>query len=406
MRSRVARLTIGMIAWIGFGGVAFFLIQLDQQVTERREAWRAFDRGALDAMGTLADARFAQQAYLAEDQDVAFWTPRVATLAATASTGIEQLRQLATSARSPVTLSEAIAQVKAFDTIDERARQYLLAGQAVMAGDLVISEGGQASRAAARLVGRARLEEEQAVEALEADTRRQQTFALGAAGLVGVLTIALLVFFPIAPARAADADVPSLSPSGAPTTSDPVDELRLTDERPAVPAAAPTVEDPARVLSAAAEICTALGRSADLTELAGLLGRSAGLMGASGVIVWIGETPGGDLRPVMAHGYSEQALARMPTIPRAAENAAAAAYRTGMLQVVRAPSKTSPGAIVAPLLSSAGSVGALTAEIDRGNELSESAQALAMLFAAYLASILVPSAAVASDLPHDRVVSA
>ena len=44
-------------------------------------------------------------------------------------------------------------------------------------------------------------------------------------------------------------------------------------------------------------------------------------------MVWMGSATGGDLRPVLAHGYSSQMIARMPPVPRSADNAAAAAYR-------------------------------------------------------------------------------
>jgi hypothetical protein len=67
-----------------------------------------------------------------------------------------------------------------------------------------------------------------------------------------------------------------------------------------------------------------------------LLSRVANSLGASGVIVWVGSADGADLRPVLAHGYPPQTLSRMTAIARTADNAAAAAYRTGSFQMVRA----------------------------------------------------------------------
>ena len=43
MRSRVARLSCGAVAWIAFGAAAFFIIQSEKQITEMRDAVRAFD---------------------------------------------------------------------------------------------------------------------------------------------------------------------------------------------------------------------------------------------------------------------------------------------------------------------------------------------------------------------------
>jgi len=78
----------------------------------------------------------------------------------------------------------------------------------------------------------------------------------------------------------------------------------------------------------------------------------------------------------------------MSTIPRSADNAAAAAFRTSQLQIVLARPGESNGAVVAPLLSSEGCVGALSAEIRGGGESSESVQALAAIFASHLAGVL------------------
>ena len=118
------------------------------------------------------------------------------------------------------------------------------------------------------------------------------------------------------------------------------------------------------------------------------MARAADVMDASGLVVWLGDAAGGDLRPVIAHGYSNQVLARMPAVPRSANNAAAAAYRAGQLQIVLARPGSASGAIAAPLLSSAGCIGTLSAEIRDGGEASDSVQALAAIFAAQLAGVL------------------
>jgi hypothetical protein len=104
--------------------------------------------------------------------------------------------------------------------------------------------------------------------------------------------------------------------------------------------------------------------------------------------VWMGTPTGADLRPVLAHGYSSQMIARIPPVPRTGDNAAAAAYRSGTLQIVLSRPGGASGAIVAPILSAEGCVGALSAEIRSGGETSESVQALASIFAAHLAGVL------------------
>jgi GAF domain-containing protein len=81
-------------------------------------------------------------------------------------------------------------------------------------------------------------------------------------------------------------------------------------------------------------------------------------------------------------------IARIPPVPRSADNAAAAAYRSGRLQIVLARPGGTSGAIVAPILSADGCIGALSAEIRGGGETSEGIQALASIFAAHLAGVL------------------
>jgi hypothetical protein len=141
-------------------------------------------------------------------------------------------------------------------------------------------------------------------------------------------------------------------------------------------------------LQAVSTLCTDFGRVSDLEELKSLLGQAAGLMDASGMMVWVGSADGSELQPAIAHGYTQEMLARIPTLRRSADNAAAAAFRSGKIQIVLAHEGSASGAIVAPMLSSRGCVGVLSAETQRGAETSESLQAMAALFAAQLAGIL------------------
>ena len=166
------------------------------------------------------------------------------------------------------------------------------------------------------------------------------------------------------------------------------DQIRLmldTTELEARPAAAAAPG----FLKAAADLATDFGRVQDLSDLKQIIGRAAMLTEASGVVVWLGNAQGGDLRPVLTHGYSPQVVARLAPVPRSANNAAAAAYRSGTLQVV-ASQPFSSGAIVAPILAPEGCIGALSAEF-RGAEASESVQAFAAIIASHLAGVLATS---------------
>src|SRR5207302_10044296 len=76
---------------------------------------------------------------------------------------------------------------------------------------------------------------------------------------------------------------------------------------------------------------------------------------------------------------------------------------SGALQIVLTRPGTSPGAVVAPLLSPDGCIGALTAEIRDRGETSDSVQALAAIFAAQLVGML--SGAATATTAGDRDVS-
>jgi hypothetical protein len=377
MRSSAIRLTLGAAAWIALGIAAFVLLRSEQQITTRAASLRAFDQHAHDASDALADLRASQQAYVAAGQGVAFWMPKVAATTATVTAALESLRQSADGG-TRTALDEAAATVAEFGNIDTRAREYLKSGQPLMAGDVIFTEGGDAAATAARQVETARLAEHQAADVAEAAIRRQQALALGvAAGLVGIVVLLLI------PVRRVK----------------PADSISISETAPSATAAAHAIAPPAfgfvtgmeaggPVLKAAADLATDFGRVRDLDELTRLLGRAAEVMDASGVMVWMGTATGADLRPVLSHGYSSQMLARIPPVPRTGDNAAAAAYRSGALQIVLARPGGSNGAVVAPILSAEGCVGALSAEIRAGGETSEGVQALASIFAAHLAGVL------------------
>jgi hypothetical protein len=188
--------------------------------------------------------------------------------------------------------------------------------------------------------------------------------------------------------------------------------LVLREEQQAVSEPAPprvTHELPREsmpILKAAVDVCTELNRARDFDDLNKLLGHAANVIEASGLIVWVGSAAGASLRPVLAHGYSAQALARMPPVARSDDNAAAAAFRTGELQIVCKRPGVSRGALAAPLLSREGCIGALTAEIKDGGESSHDVQAIAAILAAQLAGILADSVPVDDSIEESRIASA
>ena len=351
----------------------------------------AFDQHARDASAALVDARVGQQAYVAAGQGVAFWFAKTASAVQSATDGLTALRETA-GAAALTAIDQASATVTEFSAIDKRARDYLTSGQPLMAGDVIFTEGSDAAATAVRQIETARQAQHQAAEVETAAVRKQQTLIAG--GAAGIVVFIMLLLIPVPRAAAAEAAIDtrvSLTPSAGATLAVPT------------PAPAPVVpmkpQAQGAVFKAATEVATDLGRVRTLDDLTRVLGRAAEVMDASGLMVWVGSADGADLRPVVAHGYSAAMIAHIRPVPRSGDNAAAAAYRSGTLQIVLSRPGDSTGAVVAPILAADGCIGALSAEIRSGGETSESVQALAAIFAAHLANVLSAAPAAADAAP-------
>jgi hypothetical protein len=152
------------------------------------------------------------------------------------------------------------------------------------------------------------------------------------------------------------------------------------------------VRRPVVDLMGIASLCTDLARIVDTRALPDALGRAAELLDASGIVLWIADPDGRELNPIVSHGYSPQVVTRLGTIPRDAENATAAAFRTGLLQTVKTDS-VSNGAIAAPLVTPAGCVGVMAAEVRHEGEKQDAKLAAAAIVAAQLATLAGPPSA-------------
>ena len=370
MRSRALRLTFGAVALIAIGAAVFLLIRSEEEIGVLVSSVRAFDQHAREATDAFADARVAQQAYVAAGQGAGFWMNKVSATTEAATAALASLHQSA-AAGPRTALDAATATIGEFVNVDKRAREYLKLGQALMAADVIFTEGSDAAATAGRQVEDARLAEHQAFDREMAAIRKRQAITLGSAAAVAAIIVLLLIPVP------RSADVEDMADTG----------LSIAPAAPFAPTA---------MFRAAADLATDFGRVRDLDELTKILGRAGDAMGASGLMVWMGSSAGAELRPVLFHGYSPEMIARIPPVPRSADNAAAAAYRSGVLQIVVSRPGAS-GAVVAPILSADGCIGALSAEIRGGGESSEGIQALASIFAAHLAGVLSSAPAETAD---------
>ena len=68
--------------------------------------------------------------------------------------------------------------------------------------------------------------------------------------------------------------------------------------------------------------------------MASLLPEAARILDAVGLIVWVSDAQATELRPALAHGYSDKLLGQLPAVKRDADNATAAAFRSAQMCVV------------------------------------------------------------------------
>ena len=138
--------------------------------------------------------------------------------------------------------------------------------------------------------------------------------------------------------------------------------------------------------SAAARLCTRFAQLDDLADAASPLQEAAGLVDAVGLIVWVWDSSRGELRPMLAHGYSDKVVAQLPRVRRDTDNATANAFRSAQPCVVRSNGEDS-GALAVPLMTGAGCVGVLAIELPAGSEQRESVRAVLLIVAALLARL-------------------
>ena len=155
-------------------------------------------------------------------------------------------------------------------------------------------------------------------------------------------------------------------------------------------AARPAAKPPAASgpdLLAVAQLCTELGRVQETHEAAPLLEEAARILDAVGLIVWVWDSQATQLKPALAHGYSDKVLAQLPRVGRDTDNATAAAFRSAQTCVVNSGDLAS-GALVVPLMTPVGCVGVLAIELRQRSEQRESVRALTTIFAAQLATLV------------------
>jgi hypothetical protein len=401
MKSRAFRFALHVL-FVGIVAAAAYVVwNKESEGNAAASAARAFNERAHATERSLLEIKSANPGYVAAGQGEDFWIRKVDALIASTHDSIEALRSMAQSTTARTEVAAAADALEDFGQMDRRARDYARNGQRLLASDLVFSDGIEKMDAAVAAIDRARHAEADAAFAAMSQRRRDELMAVAGAAALGMLLMLALV--PL-PRPAAVVQAPAEAPA-KPVTQSPA---RRIAPAPAPAAATRPVSAPAPVpapagaaarhvgtvvdLPGMAALCTDLARAIDTRALPPALERAAKLLDASGLVIWVADPDGRELAPVMAHGYPRHVLTRLGTIPRDAENATAAAFRTGVVQTVKSDA-ISHGAIAAPLMTPAGPVGVMAAEVLNDGERRDATRAIAAIVAAQLATLVGPPSA-------------
>lgn len=396
MKHMAVRVTLLVLFLAASAGAGYFLWTSEMRLRAGADAASRVDANAGAAARAMLDLRASQQAYVAAGQGEPFWIEKVAADLPDLKASIAGLRAQAVTPRAHTAADTALAVLDDFEQMDGRVREYARNDQRLLASDLIFSDGLEMSASVLAALDEARDAERQAHDALTRETRRAELAALGGLAALGLLVILLLL--PVSRAKLQTAPAPvAAAATRAAALSDPLDLVLALDEYPPTreraPVQAPPEPTPAAPppvdLDGIAAVCTELARVLDTRSLPSILERAAAALDASGIVVWIADPEGRELAPIVAHGYSPQLLSRLGNLAREAQNATAAAFRTGLVQTVAADA-VSNGAIAAPLVTPNGAVGVMAAEVKNEGEKQPARLAAATIVAAQLATLVGP----------------
>ena len=379
-----ARLTLLVVVLASGIAAALFLRGIDRHTSNLATVEHQLaDR--IDRLGdAITEIGVAQQAYIAPGQADQQSFERVTSLVGQVYDDAAKLKPLLRSPGGTTAVQALNAATGSLVIADSRARDNLRIGQEAMAADVIFSDGRSTLDEMTQRVRTIRDAEQTSYQAERTRLARQRWSVLGAAAIVWTIALGLLL-----PIRRT---LPAAPP--AQIVPEPRVEPAVTEVAESTP---PSVD-----FTAAADLCTSLSRLTTTAALAPLLALAADLLDAPGIILWMGA--GEELFAVTAHGYRPEIIARLGPIAQGADNATAAAWRTGETTVVGGDAAGN-GAIVTPMFGPDACIGALAVELRNGREHDSSTRAVATMIAAQLASV-VSAWPAASTAPERRIAQA
>jgi hypothetical protein len=394
------RLALAVVCLAASASAAFLLWTSDQQARAQQDASREFTSTARAARVAASDLRGAQAGYVAAGQGPDFWFARVTAIARDLRNDLASLKSLASSPDASIAIEEATGALQDFEQMDRRARDFTRARQLMSASDLIFADGFDLTKKTADAVDRALTAELADRNGVLGFLKRREQYAL--AGASTVIAIVLVLLLPVRREKVEERIIPAPRPTPRAVVSKPAPRPVVSTETLAdlndfgvskpVPAPPPPPARPLVDMEDLAALCTDLAKVADSRAMPSILERTADVLNAVGIVVWIADPDGRELSPILVHGYSPQLATRLGTIARDASNVTASAYRTGLLQTMKGDA-VSDGAIAAPLVGPSGCVGVLAAEMKKGGEQHDVMLSTAAIIASQLATLVGPPSA-------------
>jgi CHASE3 domain sensor protein len=372
MQSRVVRLTLlSLVLLAGAVGV-FFTWDIYRRTTAALERERDVDARLHRMNEAVASLAAAQHAYVAPGQPRGEWFSRATASVQELYDQVAALQPRVHAPESPAALRSFAETVDTAVKADDRARDTLRADQELMAADIIYADARQILDSMTTQLRALRQGE---AAAADAEHRALLTRAATVIAACGSIWIIGLVMLAKAPAPRIVHESPVMEASTPPVPAEAMDHVEAIDN------SAPAPID----LGGVADVCTGLARMTDAAALPDVLERVASVLDARGIVVWLGA--GEELFVGAAHGYPHDMASRVGPISRSADNPTAEAWREGQLRLVPSTPMTY-GAVVAPLLRPDGCFGVFAAELRNQREREAATQAVAVMIAAQLSSIL------------------
>jgi hypothetical protein len=395
-----------MLMFVGVAGLAAHqAVARSQSLDEAADRLVSVNAAAAQVEIALAEIAAAERGYVAPGQGLDFWAGKVDESVAAARSALGTL-QASGDANAATQAAAALSRLDDFVAMDQRARDYARVGRLTMAADLIFADGFEMIAAARTELGAAVTAARTSIAAPVSRDRQLRLASVGALGAIALLASLLLLRGPkAAEAPAVISIAPeSIAPASEPRTVSVADDSigaaldasleGLDDFAPAALDGEPSpVGRPVPVVAAlpvinmeeAADVCVDLGRLLDARDLQSVLARMAAVLDANGLIVWLADTSGHSLSPVLTHGYGPALVGRLGNLPVDEDNPTTEAWRAKAVQVV-------DGALAVPLLTSQGCTGVLAVEMKNGRERAAEVQALSRIVAAQLAATVAAPA--------------